>query len=119
MVHHHRGGQRREEVIQLGQVLRLKVHHHMPAQGRNAVGNVQQDVLWREVGQAFDEVEAGAAHTSGMHLLQFSIRHVAVHGGHAFGFAVGGFQRVDQSAVIGAVAGGLHDHILVKAQVVT
>jgi hypothetical protein len=27
-------------------------------------------------------------------------------------------QRIDQRAVVGAVAGGLHDHVLVEAQVV-
>jgi hypothetical protein len=49
VVDHHRGGQRGEEVPQLGQVDGLEVDHHVPAQRADAVGDLQQFVLGREV----------------------------------------------------------------------
>ena len=36
--------------------------------------------------------------------------------GDALGLAVGGDQRIDQRAVVGVVAGRLHDHVLVEAE---
>ena len=118
VVHHHGGGQRGEEVPQLGQVHRLEIDHHMPAQLGDAAGDLHQLVLGREVHQALDEVEAHAAHTGVVHGLQFVVGHAALDGGHAARLAVAVHQRIDHGAVVGAVAGGLHDHVARKTQVV-
>jgi hypothetical protein len=53
-----------------------------------------------------------------MHVLQFGVRHITLDRGHAARLVVRMFQRIDQRPVVAAVAGGLHDHVFVKAQVV-
>ncbi len=48
VIDHHRGGQRGEEVPQFGQVHRLEVDHHVPAQLGDAAGDLHQ-LVRREV----------------------------------------------------------------------
>ena len=92
MVNHHGGWQRREEVIQLGQVLRFKINHHMPAQRamRLAISNSTSRGV--KSARALDEIETGAAHAGGMHVLQFGIGHIAVHGGYPARLVIRCFQ---------------------------
>ena len=118
VVHHHGGGQAGEEVPQLGQVHRLKVDHHMPAQLGNAACNLHQLVLGREVHQALDEVEAHTAHARRVQGLQLFIRHAALDCCHATRLTAAGQAGIRHGAVVCAVAGGLHDHVAGKAQVV-
>lgn len=90
----------------------------MPAQRCNAVGNLQQFVLGCEVHQALDEVKAHAAHASGMQAFEFGVAHIALERDDAARAALGALQRIDQRAVVCAVAGCLHDHVARKAQAV-
>ena len=55
----------------------------MPAHRLDAVGNLQQFVLGREINQPFDEVKAHAAHTSFVEGLQLGIADAALDRGHA------------------------------------
>ena len=50
------------------QVHGLEIDHHMPAQRRDAAGDLHQLVLGREVHQPLDEVEAHAAHAGFVHV---------------------------------------------------
>ena len=51
-------------------------------------------------------------------LLQLAIGDAALHGGHAARAAVRRAAGIDHRAVVGAVAGGLHDHVAREAEVV-
>ncbi len=81
VIHHHRRRQLREERLQLGQILRLEIHHHVPAQRLDASRDFEQDIGRSDVHQAFHEIEAHAPHTRVVQLLQLSIGHFASHGG--------------------------------------
>jgi hypothetical protein len=70
-----RGRQRAEEVPQLGQIDRLEVDHHVPAERCDSTGDLNQLVLRREVHQPPDEVEAHAAHAGSVRLLQTLVGH--------------------------------------------
>ena len=59
-----------------------------------------------------------ASHAGRMQFRKLGIRHAAFHGGDATRLAIGGLERIDHGAVVGTVAGGLDDHVLVEAQVV-
>ncbi len=81
-------------------------------------GDLHQLVLGREVDQPLDEVEAHAAHAGGVQALQLVVADAALDGGHAARLAAAGQAGIDHRAVVGAVAGGLHDHVARKAEVV-
>ena len=90
----------------------------MPAQRLDAVGNLQQFVLWREIHQPFNEVEAHTAHARSMQSLQFLIRHAALNGGHTACLATAGHASIHHRTIVCAVASGLHDHIPSKTQMI-
>ena len=118
VIDHHGRRQCREKVVQLGQIHCLKINDHVPAERCNAIRDLEQHFTRREISQTPDEVKARTAHTGSVHLLQLSIGHIAVDGSHTTGLVVGGLQRINQCAVVGAVAGRLHDHIFIEPQVV-
>ena len=68
VIDHNRGGQRGEEVPQLGQILRLEVDHDVPPERLDAQGDLLQLIPWREVHQALDEVETDTAHAGLVHV---------------------------------------------------
>ena len=72
----------------------------------------------REVDEALDEVEAHAAHAGRVHRLQLVVCDAAAHGRDSARLAVRMRQRIHHRAVVGAVAGGLHDDIAREAEVV-
>ena len=118
MVDDHRGRQRREEVDEFGQVGRLEIDHDMPVMLDNAAGDLDQFVLRREVDQPLDEIEPDAAHTGLVKPLQFRVAHLAPDGRDAARLAPARTQGVDHGAVVGAVAGRLHDHVAGKAEMI-
>ena len=71
------------------------------------------------VDQSLDEVEAHPAHTGSVQVGEVGIRHIAAHRGHPASAAFAAAQRVDESAVVGAVAGGLHDDVPVESELIT
>jgi hypothetical protein len=81
-------------------------------------GDLHQLVLRREVDQPLDEVEAHAAHAGGVQACSsasVTLRlTVATPRALPFDCDAG----VDHRAVVGAVAGGLHDHVAREAEVV-
>jgi hypothetical protein len=119
VVHHDGGGQRREEVPQFGQIHRLEVDHHVPAELGDASSDFHQLVLGREIDQALDEIEAHAAHAGGVQLLQLVVGDAALHRGHTPRLAATGQAGVDHGAVVGAVAGGLHHDVAREPEMVT
>ena len=118
VIHYHRGRQMGEEVPQFGQVGGFEIHHNMPAQRRDFVGDFQQFFLGSEVHQAFNKIKAHAAHTGFVQALQFFVADIAFYGGDAARQLARALQRIDQGAVVGAVAGGLHNHVARKTQMV-
>ena len=61
------GRQRREEVPQLGQVLRFEIHDDVPAKRRDPVRDLEEDLARRKVDQPAYEVETSAADTGFVH----------------------------------------------------
>ena len=107
-----------EEILKFGQVRRLEIDDDMPVVLDNALGDLLEFVLRREVDQPLDEIEAHAAHARLMKPLQFCVGHVAPDGRDAARFAVARKQGVDHRAVVGAVTGRLHDHVAIEAEMV-
>ena len=62
-----------EEIPELGQIRRLEIDHDMPAELRDAAGDLHQLVLRREVDEPLDEVEAHAAHAGVVQALQLLV----------------------------------------------
>ena len=88
----------------------------MPAERCDPMGDFVQHLARREVDQATHEVEARATHACLMHGAQLGIGHITADGCHTAGPATRVQQRIDQRPVVGAVAGGLHDHVALEAQ---
>ena len=107
-----------EEVPQLGQVARLEVDDDVPAEGLDAQRDLRQLVPGREVDEAPDEVEADGAHAGLVQVAQLTIGDAAADGRDAARAAAAGAARVGHRAVVGAVAGGLHDDVAREAQVI-
>ncbi len=72
----------------------------------------------REVHEPLHEVEPRAAHAGIVHVLQLRVGDAAIDGGDAARSVVRRTQRVHERPIVGAVAGGLHDHVLVEAETV-
>jgi len=77
-----------------------------------------KSTLGREVHLAFDEVEAHAADAGCVQVLKFAIGDAAPDRGNAARLAAAVDAGIGHRAVVGAVAGGLHDHVARKTQVV-
>ena len=118
VVDHDRRRQLGEEIPQLGQVDRLEVDHHMPAQLLDASRDLHQLVLGREIDQALDEVEANAANAGLVQCLQLGVADAALDGGHSACSAAAVDQRIDHRPVVCAVAGGLHHDVAGEPKVV-
>ena len=73
-------------------------------------------VLRRRIDQPLDEIEAHALHAGAVQLLELLVGEALVDEGDALRLAVRRHQRIDQRAVVGVVAGRLHDHVLVEAE---
>jgi len=100
-----------KEVPQFGQIGRLEIDNDMPAEWRDAAGDLEQFVFRREVDETLDEVEANAAHAGPVQRLKVGIADVAPHRGDATRHAVRMNERIDEGAVVGAVAGCLDDDV--------
>ena len=118
MVDDHGRGQPGEEVPQQRQLACLEVDDDVPAERLDAPGDLCQLVPGCEVDQALEEVETDAADTGVVQRLQLAIGDVAPDGGDATRFAGAAPDRIDHRAVIGAVTGGLHDHVAAEAEMV-
>ena len=89
----------------------------MPAEGLDLFGDALNDV--GRGGFACDvrqEGETDAANAGLMQALQFAGGHIFSDAGDAGCPALHVFERVDHDAVIGAVTGGLNDHVAPEAQ---
>src|SRR5882757_1668464 len=113
-----RGRQAREEIPELGQINRFEIDHDVPAEPGNPRGDFVQLVLWREIDQALDEVEANTSDPGCMHVLEFGISNATPDSRNTAGRASGIGERTEHRAVVSAVAGCLHDYIACKAQMV-
>ena len=107
-----------EEILKLGQVRRLEIDDDMPVVLDDALGDLFQLVPRREVDQPLDEIEPHSPHARLMQPLQFRVGHLAPHGGDATRPAVAGKQGVDHGAIVGAVAGRLHDDVAIETEMV-
>ena len=56
------------------------------------------------------------AHAGAVHPLELVVGHLLADEGDALGLVVGRLERVDHRAIVLAVAGRLHDHVLVEAE---
>ena len=74
VIDHHSRGQRRKEGLELRQVRCLEVHHHVPAERRDASRDLLQNFGGRDVDQALHEVEAHAANAGVMQLRELAYR---------------------------------------------
>ena len=118
MIHNDRGGQCRDEVADLAKVVGFEVDHDVPAEGNDPFGDGLEVFMGQLVHKPLDEVETHPAHTCGMERLELGIGDIPPHGGNAPRQPIAVLQGIDQGAIIGAVAGGLHDDVAGKAQVV-
>src|SRR5581483_11424318 len=66
--------------------------------------------------QPLDEVEAHAPDAVAVESLELIVGERFIDEGHTLGPAIRGHQRIDQGAVVGVVAGRLHDNRLVEAE---
>ena len=105
------GRQGGEEVPKLRQIDGLEIDDDVPAELGDAPGDLHQLVFRGEVDQALDEIEADAADAGVMERLKLVVRNAAPHGRHAARAPAARNARVDHGAVVGAVAGRLHDHV--------
>ena len=78
--------------------------------------DLEQHLARREIHEPPDEVEAGAAHAGGVHGLELGVGDVAADRGHAACPIVGMGERIDQRAVVVAVAGRLDDDVALEAE---
>ena len=108
--------QRGEEVPEFRQIDRLEVDHDMPAEPADARGDLHQFVLRREVDEALDEIEAHAADARAVEPLQFVVAHVAPDRRDAARLAAARQAGVDHRAIVGAMAGRLHDDVTREAR---
>jgi hypothetical protein len=90
----------------------------MPAQLRDAAGDLHQFVPGSEIHQPLHEVEAHAAYACGVELLQLLVRDGSAHRGDATGLAPGRYAGIHHGPVVRTVARGLHDHVAGKSQVI-
>ncbi len=118
VVDHQRGGQRAEEVRELGQVGALEVQHDVPAQRGDLLGDGGEVLLGRGVHQPPQEVEPYAAHARLVQVAQLLLGDVGADGGDAAGPAAGRAYGVEHGGVVRAVTGGLHQDVARDAQVV-
>ncbi len=118
MVDDQRDGQGGEEVLQVRQVGGLEVDDDMPAQRGDLLRDGGQVLLGGGVDEAFDEVEPHPAHTGVVEPAQLGVGDIGADGGDPAGPAAGGLDGVDHRGVVGAVAGGLHDHVPADPQLV-
>jgi hypothetical protein len=116
VIEHQRRRQRFQERAHLVEVGVLEIDHDVPAELGDARGDPLHHVLRRGIDQPLDEVEAHALDARVVQLLQAGVGDLLADEGTALGLAVGGHQRIDQRAVVGVMAGRLHDHVLVEAE---
>jgi len=107
-----------KEILEIGQLGRLEIDDHVPAERRDATGEHGEDIRRCHVDQAPDEVEARAADAGGIELGELCIGRGRSDRRDAAGTIAGGAQRIDDSAVVGAVTGRLHEHIALEAEVI-
>src|SRR5437660_2955837 len=88
----------------------------MPAERSDSPGDLREDLARREIDQSAHEVEASAADTGRMQSLELRVRDVATDGRHAARAAAGMDKRVDERAIVVAVAGRLHDDIALEPE---
>src|SRR5690242_10379870 len=88
----------------------------MPAEWCNALGDRGQHIAWSEIDQAFDEIEANAAHSVFTHDSKGIIADIFVDDSDATGSSSGRIEGIDQGGVVRAVAACLHDHVFVEAE---
>ena len=84
----------------------------------DALGDLLEFVLRREVDQPLDEIEPHPTHARLVQALQFRVGDVPPDGRDSARPAVARDERVDHGAIVGAVAGRLHDHVASKAETV-
>ncbi len=116
VIDHDRGRQRGEEGFEVGQVRHLEIDHDVPAERRHPRGDPLQHLARGEIDQAAHEVEAHAAHPRPVHGLELGVGDLLAHEGDALGLVAGGFERIDHRPIVLAVAGRLHDHVLVEPE---
>jgi hypothetical protein len=80
------------------------------------MGDLGEHLARREVHEPLHEVETCAPNPSLVQFAQLGISDGAIDGGDAACLVTGRAQRIDQRAIVGAVAGGLDDDVLVEAQ---
>ena len=81
-------------------------------------GDLRELVAGREVDEAPEKIEADAAHARLVQIDELAVGNVAADGCHAARPAVARAARVGHRAVVGAVAGGLHDDVAREAEVI-
>ena len=116
MINHHCCWQGGEEIPQLRQINGFKINHHVPAQRRNACGDLHKFIFGCEIDQPFDKVKTHTTHTRRMHVLQLCVRDRAFNRGHAPRLTIGGLERIDQCRIVRPMASGLNNHILIKTK---
>ena len=90
----------------------------MPPQLLDPAGNFDQLLAGGKIDKALDEVEAHAANTGIVHGAKLGIADPALHGCNAARHAAGMLQGVEHGPIVGAMAGGLDNHITCKTEVV-
>ncbi len=118
MIDDHGRRQRGEEVPEFRQVDGFEIDDDMPAELGDAPGDFEQLVLRREVDETLDEVEAHAAHAGCMQVLQLGVGHAALDRRDAARPAIARAAGVGHRAIVGPVAGRLHDHVAREAEVI-
>ncbi|MNS84617.1 hypothetical protein D3C72_1184500 [compost metagenome] len=117
MVHDERHGQRQQARQQVGQHRPVHVQAQVPAQRRDQGDHVVEHGRVRRAAQVRHEVEARGAHAAIMQLLDAGRRSIRPQQGHAAIAPAALRQRIQQGAVVRAVAVGLHHHRALDAQV--
>ncbi len=116
MVDDDRRRQRIEEGDEVGELVRLEIDDDVPAELGDAFGDRDIGLARRRVDQPLDEIEAHAAHAGFVERLQFRIADGRLDRGDSAREAVCGLQRVDEGAIVGAVAGRLDDDVAREAE---
>ena len=94
----------------------LEVNHDVPSEIGDTRGDALHRFLRRELHEAFDEIEPNATYPCGVELVQLRVRDVFIDECDPSGSSLCIVQRIHQRTIVGIVARGLNDDVLLESQ---